>query len=176
LWWSSVYCLWWNSCNWLKSPQTQPCLQRLPVLIVTSSISPSLWASLHYKPQSHWNEANQYLFFFIFFFITYFPQLHFQCYPKSPPYPSPPTPLTTHSHFLALAFPCTGAYKVWVSNGPLFPVMEVKGLRVSGSSLELEMIGLRKEDLRGASVGYLLSSLKQTIIKLSVRRKSTWTH
>ena len=22
-----------------------------------------------------------------FFFITYFPQLHFQCYPKSPPYP-----------------------------------------------------------------------------------------
>jgi hypothetical protein len=29
-------------------------------------------------------------FFFLFlkiFFITYFPQLHFQCYPKSPPYP-----------------------------------------------------------------------------------------
>jgi hypothetical protein len=23
-----------------------------------------------------------------------------------------PTPLNTHSHFLALAFPCTGAYKV----------------------------------------------------------------
>ena len=34
-----------------------------------------------------------------------------------------PTPLLTHSHFLALAFPCTGAYKVCVSNGPLFPVM-----------------------------------------------------
>jgi hypothetical protein len=60
--------------------------------------------------------------FFFNFFITYFPQLHFQCYPKSPPYPSP-TPLPTHSHFLALAFPCTRAYKVWVSNGPLFPVM-----------------------------------------------------
>ena len=55
-------------------------------------------------------------------FITYFPQLHFQCYPKSPLYP-PPTPLLTHSHFLALAFPCTEAYKVCVSNGPLFPVM-----------------------------------------------------
>ena len=34
------------------------------------------------------------------FFITYFPQLHFQCYPKSPPYPPPPpTSLPTHSHF-----------------------------------------------------------------------------
>jgi hypothetical protein len=35
----------------------------------------------------------------------------------------PPTPLPTHSHFLALAFPCTGAYKVCMTNGPLFPVM-----------------------------------------------------
>jgi hypothetical protein len=33
--------------------------------------------------------------FFFFFFITYFLQLHFQCYPKSPP----PTPLPTHPHF-----------------------------------------------------------------------------
>jgi hypothetical protein len=39
------------------------------------------------------------------------------------PHTLPPTPLPTHSHFLALAFPCTGAYKVCVSNGPLFPVM-----------------------------------------------------
>ena len=31
--------------------------------------------------------------------------------------------LPIHSHFLALAFPCTGAYTVCVSNGPLFPVM-----------------------------------------------------
>jgi hypothetical protein len=30
------------------------------------------------------------------FFITYFPQLHFQCYPKSLPYPPPPTSLPTH--------------------------------------------------------------------------------
>jgi hypothetical protein len=27
---------------------------------------------------------------FFYFFITYFPQLHFQCYPKSPPHPPPP--------------------------------------------------------------------------------------
>jgi hypothetical protein len=32
-------------------------------------------------------------------------------------------PLPTHSRFLALAFPCTGAYKVCNTKGPLFPVM-----------------------------------------------------
>jgi hypothetical protein len=57
-----------------------------------------------------------------FFLIRNFPRLHFQCYPKGPPYP-PPNPLPTHSPFLALAFPCTGAYKVCKSNGPLFAVM-----------------------------------------------------
>jgi hypothetical protein len=60
-------------------------------------------------------------FFFFPFFIRYLAHLHFQCYTKSPPYP--PTPLPTHSPFLALAFPCTGAYKVCKSNGPLFAVM-----------------------------------------------------
>ena len=29
----------------------------------------------------------------------------------------------THSHFLALTFPCTEAYKVCKTNGPLFPLM-----------------------------------------------------
>jgi hypothetical protein len=61
-------------------------------------------------------------FFIYIFLIRYFPHLHFQCYPKSPPYPPPHSP-PPHSHFLALAFPCTGAYKVCKSNGPLFPVM-----------------------------------------------------
>jgi hypothetical protein len=61
--------------------------------------------------------------FFLNFFIRYLAHLHFQCYTKSPPYPPTPTPLPTHSPFLALAFPCTGAYKFCVSNGPLFPVM-----------------------------------------------------
>jgi hypothetical protein len=59
----------------------------------------------------------------LFFFITYFPQLHFQCYPKSPPYPPPHFPTHSFPFFLALAFPCTGAYTVCVSSGPLFPVM-----------------------------------------------------
>jgi hypothetical protein len=35
----------------------------------------------------------------------------------------PPTPLPTHSHFLDLAFPCTEAYKVFKTNGTLFPLM-----------------------------------------------------
>jgi hypothetical protein len=38
------------------------------------------------------------------------------------PTPSPHSP--THPFpFLALVFPCTGAYKVCLTNGPLFPVM-----------------------------------------------------
>jgi hypothetical protein len=61
--------------------------------------------------------------FFFPFFIRYLAHLHFQCYTKSPPYPPTPTPLPTHAPPLALAFPCTGAHKVCVSNGPLFPVM-----------------------------------------------------
>jgi hypothetical protein len=64
----------------------------------------------------------RYLIFFSIF-IRYLAHLHFQCYTKSPPYPPTPTPLPTHSPFLALLFPCTGAYKVCLSNGPLFPVM-----------------------------------------------------
>jgi hypothetical protein len=55
-------------------------------------------------------------------FVRYFLHLHFQCYPKYPPYP-PPTPLPTHFHFLVLVFPCTEAYKVCKTKGPLFPMM-----------------------------------------------------
>jgi hypothetical protein len=57
-------------------------------------------------------------------FIRYFLYLHFKCYSESPLYPPPnPDPLPTHSHFLALAFPCTGEYKVCKSKGPLFTMM-----------------------------------------------------
>jgi hypothetical protein len=56
-----------------------------------------------------------------FFLIRYFLHLHFKCYPKSPPYPL--TLLPTHSHFLALAFPCTETYKVCKTKGSLFPMM-----------------------------------------------------
>jgi hypothetical protein len=43
---------------------------------------------------------------------------------ESPRLSSPaPTPLPTHSHFLALVFPCTEAYRVCRTKGPLFPMM-----------------------------------------------------
>jgi hypothetical protein len=61
-------------------------------------------------------------FLFIFLFFKDFPRLHFQCYSRVP-HTLPPTPLPTHSHFLALAFLCTEAYKVCTTNGPLFPLM-----------------------------------------------------
>jgi hypothetical protein len=44
------------------------------------------------------------LFFYYVFSLITFPMLS-----QKPP---PPTSLPTYSHFLALAFPCTGAYKV----------------------------------------------------------------
>jgi hypothetical protein len=56
---------------------------------------------------------------FFFFLLRIFLNYISNAIPKVPP----PTPLPTHSHFLALVFSCTGAYKVCLSNGPLFPVM-----------------------------------------------------
>jgi hypothetical protein len=79
--------------------------------------------------------------FFFFFFIRYLTHLHFQCYTKSPPYPPTPTPLPTHSPFLALMFPCTGAYKVCKSNGPHFqwwptrPSFDIYAARVKSSGV-----------------------------------------
>jgi hypothetical protein len=63
----------------------------------------------------------------IFFFINYFLLDFFFIYisnanPKVP-YTPCPAPLHTHSHFLALVFPCTEAYKVYKTKGPLFPMM-----------------------------------------------------
>jgi hypothetical protein len=45
-----------------------------------------------------------------FFFITYFPQLHFQCYPKSPPHP-PPLPYPPISIFWPWHSPVLGHIK-----------------------------------------------------------------
>jgi hypothetical protein len=66
---------------------------------------------------------NMFLFVFIIYFLfRYFLHFHFKCYPKSPPDP-PPNTLPTQSHFLALLFPYTEAYKVCKTKGPLFPMM-----------------------------------------------------
>jgi hypothetical protein len=66
--------------------------------------------------------ANMCILFFKVFLLRIFLNYISNAIPKVP-HNLPPTPLLTHSHFLALAFPCTGAYKVCLSNGPLFPVM-----------------------------------------------------
>jgi hypothetical protein len=60
------------------------------------------------------------LFFSLSFIFSLFT---FQMLSRKFPIPSPrPAPLPTHPHFLAVAFPCTGAYKVCKTKGPL-PVM-----------------------------------------------------
>jgi hypothetical protein len=103
-------------------PQTlfSPCLRGTDLwLQVEKELAGIVGQTLH---EVVWIE-HQTCFFFLIFLIRYLVHLHFQCYTKSPPYPPTPTPLSTHSPFLALAFPCSGAYKVCVSNGPLFPVM-----------------------------------------------------
>jgi hypothetical protein len=46
--------------------------------------------------------------FFKIFFITYFPQLHFQCYPKSPPYPPPHFPTHPFPFFWPWRSPVLG--------------------------------------------------------------------
>jgi hypothetical protein len=70
--------------------------------------------------QSHW--LLKAIFSFLIFLLGIFLIYISNAIPKVP-HTLPPTPLPTHSHFLALMFPCTGAYKVCKSNGPLFPVM-----------------------------------------------------
>jgi hypothetical protein len=72
-------------------------------------------------PQGHTNDCYSLFFSFSFFLLDIFFIYisNFKCYPKSPLY----LPLPTLFRFLALAFPCTGAYKVCNTKGPLFPMM-----------------------------------------------------
>jgi hypothetical protein len=73
--------------------------------------------SLQFVPQP-------YFFFFFQFLLGIFFIYISNAIPKVPyTLPPPPAPLPTHSHFLALVFPCNGAYKVYKTKGPLFPMM-----------------------------------------------------
>jgi hypothetical protein len=67
------------------------------------------------------------LFFFLFLLLFYLLGIFFiyisNAIPKVPDTLPTPTPLPTHSHFLALAFPCTKAYKVCKNNVSFFPLM-----------------------------------------------------
>jgi hypothetical protein len=62
-----------------------------------------------------------FLFYYTFLLDIFFIYIS-NAIPKVPYTPSL-APLPTHSHFLALAFPCTGTYKVCNTKGPLFPMM-----------------------------------------------------
>jgi hypothetical protein len=62
-----------------------------------------------------WGESI-YLFIYLFLLAIFLVYI-FNAIPKVP-HTHPPNPLPTHLPFLALAFPCTGAYKVCKSNGP----------------------------------------------------------
>ena len=59
------------------------------------------------------------------------------------PIPSPrPAPLLTHSCFLALAFPCTGAYKVCNTKGACFPSDGRLGHLLLHMQLEIRSLGV----------------------------------
>jgi hypothetical protein len=61
---------------------------------------------------------------FFFSIFELFSSFTFQMLSQKHPYTLPlPWSPTHHSHFLALVFPCTGAYKVCKTEGPLFPMM-----------------------------------------------------
>jgi hypothetical protein len=62
------------------------------------------------------------LFLFYFLLGIFFIYIS-NAIPKVPHTLPPPTPLPAHSHFLALVFPCTEAYKVCKTKGPLFPLI-----------------------------------------------------
>jgi hypothetical protein len=63
-----------------------------------------------------------FFFNFILFLLGIFLVYIFNAIPKVC-HTHPPQSTTHHSRVLALGFPCTGAYTVCKSNGPLFAVM-----------------------------------------------------
>jgi hypothetical protein len=104
------------SLAWVRFPAT---LEQIFSFYRTRNCKGNLWKVL--TPSSFYfikSILNFFLNFLLGIFLIYISN----AIPKVPH--TPPTPLPTHSHFLALGFPCTGAYKVCKSNGPLFPVMD----------------------------------------------------
>ena len=77
-----------------------------------------------------------YALFFKNIFIRYFPHLHFQCYPKSPPLPYPPTPTfwPWHSPVLGhikFASPMGLSFQWW----PTRPSFDTYAARVKSSGV-----------------------------------------
>ena len=86
-------------------------------------------------------------FFFVFFFFQNFYQIissfTFQMLSQKSPITSPGHALLpTHSHFLVLEFPCTGAYQVCKTKGPLSPMMANQAIFCYICSQRHELWGL----------------------------------
>ena len=85
--------------------------------------------------------TNRNFFFFLIFFIMYFPQLHFQCYPKSPPYPPLQFPTHPFPIFWPWRSPVLGHIKFASQMGlsfqwwPTRPSFDTYAARVKSSSL-----------------------------------------
>ena len=87
-------------------PVTTACLGKLPGFLISIVIQASplqLHAQqtrISHEENMAWcqcvKECVRGFFFFLIIFIRYFPHLHFQCYPKSPPYRPPHTHSPTH--------------------------------------------------------------------------------
>jgi hypothetical protein len=75
------------------------------------------------KQLASWDWATTRFFFIIIIIYYVFSSMTFPMLSQKSPITSPPLPYPPILMFLALAFPCTGAYKVFVSDGPLYPVM-----------------------------------------------------
>jgi hypothetical protein len=97
-----------SSSVWLSPHSASWCLHGGPVL-------PHLSLFPHSEMRILIAQTLFFSFFYKVFISFAFPMLS----QKSPT----PTPPPTHSHFLALEFPCIEAYKVCKINGPLFPLM-----------------------------------------------------
>jgi hypothetical protein len=69
---------------------------------------PSSGLRMYMQQSSH--TLNKFKFFFLFF-IRYFPRLHFQCYPKGPPYPPPQIPYPPTPPFWPWRSPVLGHIK-----------------------------------------------------------------
>ena len=91
--------------------QMHPCLKgkhaNFDILLITPKISYHFsWALECYHCHMLSNSI-----FFVFFFIRYFPRLHFQCYPKSSPIPTPTIPYPPTPPFWPWRSPVLGHTK-----------------------------------------------------------------
>jgi hypothetical protein len=103
--------------------QAQRNMNKINLLKIKGLYYIILHGSSEYQNRTCVSRNGNILFFSILFYFVFltFSLYTFQMLSRKFPIPSPcPAPLPTHSHFLTLAFPCTGAYKVFPTKGPLF--------------------------------------------------------